>query len=477
MLTCGFVIAAAVCLTVRGGFRNACESLQDSYTHTCVTPMYTVFGSMYYDYIHDREVFTDETGRFIRTWLDGELTEAAPLSGTRKNCIIILAESLESWVLEQTVEGQELTPCLNRLLREETTLYAPRVLSQVKGGRSIDAQLMINCGLLPVEIGVYSLKYPQNTYPSLEKAMKSKYGTARAVTMTADKPMVWNQIVINKAFGFDSLLSRNNFIQDEQVGPHYRHQLGDVSLLRQCAAKIRKGEVWQDSVANLIQIVTYSGHFPFALPEHLREVGFSDTVPMRMRDYMTVAHYTDRALGQFIEELRLMKCYDNTLIMITGDHEGLVDMRSELTESNAGRGIVSDKPFVPVIILNMPTTLPTNGGDKYMVYDDSPKSVGCMRYEAVMGQIDIYPSLIDLLGLSDCEWSGLGSSIMNPSKKGLAIDAQGKVYGDEDDDESVNIHNQGSADVLKDDKQRLKDAWKVSDCIIRYDYFGISKHD
>ena len=87
---------------------------------------------------------------------------------------MILAESLESWVLEQTVEGQELTPCLNRLLKDSTTIYAPYVVSQVKGGRSIDAQLMVNTGLLPIDNGVYSLKYPHSTYPSLARAMKQK---------------------------------------------------------------------------------------------------------------------------------------------------------------------------------------------------------------------------------------------------------------------------------------------------------------
>ena len=95
-----------------------------------------------------------------------------PDSVVRRHGIIILAESLESWVLERTVEGQELTPRLNALLRDSQTIYAPHILSQVKGGRSIDAQLMINTGLLPIESGAYSLKYPHSTYPSLVRALR-----------------------------------------------------------------------------------------------------------------------------------------------------------------------------------------------------------------------------------------------------------------------------------------------------------------
>lgn len=438
--TGGLMLILGGVLSVKGGFKKAYESLQDSYTHTCVTPMYTVFGSLYYDYIRGGEVYTPEIGMQIKTWLNEhvseETTETDALVRTR--CILILAESLESWVLEESVEGQELMPYLNRLLKDSTTIYAPYVLSQVKGGRSIDAQLMINTGLLPIDNGVYSLKYPHSTYPSLVKAMKEKYGaSARAYTLTGDKPVVWNQCVIEPAFGYDALLSRADFVNDEPVGPSYRPQIGDRSLMRQIAGKIAAGEVWDDKGQTFLQCVTYSGHFPFVLPKHLQKVSFSDRFPSRMRDYMMTANYTDRAIGMFIERLKEIGAYENTLIVITGDHEGLVDMRREWCATAAGKGIVSEQPMVPLIILN------------------APKG---MRYEKVMGQIDIYPTLLQLMGLTGYWWKGLGESILSPSKQGVAIDPHGKIYGDKE--------------ILSDEEVRhLKDAWSVSDAIIRYDYF------
>ncbi|MDR1524958.1 MAG: LTA synthase family protein [Tannerella sp.] len=469
-----FVSLAAVLLLVKGGFKKSYELLQDSYTHTCGTPLYTIAGSLYYDYIRDKEVYTPETGRHIDGWLerhlasgrrsdakclqleastflpDGCAVPERPLMPERRmNCIIILAESLESWVLERTVEGQEIMPRMNRLLRDSTTLYAPNVLSQVKGGRSIDAQLMINTGLLPVDIGVYSLKYSQSFFPSLAKALEEKYGEVYACTLTADKPFVWNQSVIAPAFGYDSLVSKNHFMQDEKVGPHYRHQLGDVSLLRQCAGKINDGRVWKDG-ANLLQIVTYSGHFPFVLPDDLKEVHFSGDIPLRMRDYMTVANYTDRALGSFVEAIRSVPGFDNTLIVITGDHEGLADMRDNLCRDKAGQGIVSDAPFVPFIVLNVPPAL------RSAMQDAFDLSGAGIRYKKVMGQVDIYPTLLDLLELTDYTWRGMGRSILDPAKKGIAVNAHNAVYGDTTDVSGI---------------QHLKEAWKVSDEIIRYDYF------
>lgn len=444
-----FSAAALLTLTwAKGGFRTAYESMQGSYTHTCVTPMYTVFGTFYYDCSRDAETFTPEVERRVEAWLAADRADrmAAPAdtfaadSLRRRHVIIILAESLESWVLERTVEGQELTPRLNALLRDSLTIYAPHILSQAKGGRSIDAQLMINSGLLPIASGAYSLKYPHTTYPSLAEALRAEYGAdaVRAYALTGDKPMVWNQAIIDPALGYDSLIAKASFVNDEPVGPRYRPQIGDVALMRQIADKIVRGEVWDAHRHMLLQCVTYSGHFPFALPDRLREVRFSDRFPERMRNYMATARYTDRAIGLFVDRLRAAGVYDSTLIVITGDHEGLGEMRRAWCESAGGRGVVSDRPMVPLIILNAPRGL---------------------RVEAVGGQIDIYPTLLRLLGLRRYTWRGMGRSLTDPNRPPVAIDPHGRVYG---------LADSVSTTAL----QRMKEAWPVSDAMIRYDYLG-----
>jgi phosphoglycerol transferase MdoB-like AlkP superfamily enzyme len=284
--------------------------------------------------------------------------------------------------------------------------------------------------------------------------MKEKYaGQSKAFVMTADKPVTWNQNVIAKSFGFDSLLSKKNFIQDEKAGPHYRRQLSDVSLLRQCADKIISGETRTEG-ANIVQIVTYSGHFPFTLPDRLKELTFREQFPAMLQDYMNVARYTDKAIGMFIDEIRRNPLYENTLTVITGDHEGLMEMRDEWCGTEKGRGLVSPQPFVPLIIVNVPPSL----RPRLIANRMADPASACIRYSKVMGQIDIYPTLLDLLGLSDYEWKGMGMSILNPDKPAIALSPQGQIYGD-------------TANVAPAGIQHLKDAWQVSDAIIRYDFF------
>ncbi|WP_337941646.1 LTA synthase family protein [Parabacteroides sp.] len=428
----------AIRLWSQNGFKAAYERLQDAYLHTCNVPMYTIFGSLYYDYTCDQIVYTEDIKNDIDSWLarKTDCKSVLPHVYAKDNCVIILAESLESWVLNKTVEGQEITPNLNRILRDSSVIYAPHVLSQVKGGRSIDAQLLMCTGLLPINSGPYSIKFPESYYPSLVKAFKEKHKNARAYSLTIDKPMVWNQCIIAPVLGYDSLVSKSCFIQEEPVGS--RKQVGDRAFLRQCLSKMKKNEVWSDSGNTLVQCVTYSGHNPFILPDSLKKVFFSEDVPDVLNRYMTMANYTDRAIGEFISRLKSDKRFENTLVVIMGDHEALGTVRKELCSDPVGKNILSDKAFVPLIILNAPSN---------------------MYYGKVMGQIDVYPTLLDLLGLNDYWWKGLGESIFNPQKPDFDVDSQLNIVGD-------------TAGIPDEEVRMAKKAWEISDLIIRYDYLG-----
>ncbi len=403
--------------------------------HSCRTPMFTLFGSLYYDFLKDQEILTPDMQEKVTRWFDARQTVAYQTFEKKSpdNIILILAESFESWVLEQEVEGKEITPYLNKLLKRDDVVYAPYVLSQVKGGRSIDAQLLCNTGLLPIHTGSYSTRFPDSYYPSLVHAFKQKYKGAKAHVLTVDKHIVWNQHVIAPAFGYDGLTDRRGFIADEKVGP--RKKVGDASFLRQSADKILSGQVWDNRRNDFLQLVTYSGHAPFVLPDELKRIVFSNSYPAILSDYMSMANYTDYAIGEFINRLEQEGILENTMVIITGDHEGLADNREPLCQSAAGYGLVSDQPFTPLIVLNAPTG---------------------MRYEEVMGQIDIYPTILELAGLGGYEWKGLGQSICDPDKKPYAVSAGYEVIG--------KTENRSEAEI-----NHMREAWDISDLIIRYD--------
>lgn len=418
----------------KGSYREAYEDLMYDYP-TCGAAVYTIPGTWAYEFLSGASELTPDQRATIEKWL-GERATALPFAiEARDNCIIILCESLESWVLETTVDGIEITPNLNRLLQTDNLLYAPKVLSQVMGARSIDAQLILHTGMLPVAYGAYSSRFPHNTYMSLDKAFKEKWPGAKSMTFTVDKRTVWNVGIVAQDFGYDILLDKPNFLLDVPTGP--RGRLGDDSFLRQSAEKIASDELWPDGGHTLLQCVTYSGHTPFVIPDELKQVEFDERYPERIRNYMTVANYTDRAIGEFLALLKKNPKFDNTMIVITGDHEGVGVDRGKFMTDEATARFLSPDQFVPFIVVNSPVT---------------------MRYEGVMGQIDLYPTLLDLMGLSGYGWRGLGQSILDPSKEPYAVSPRMEVSGVQPSSAAALEHS--------------RSAYAISDMMICSDWFA-----
>lgn len=429
----GFALLLTGVNLCKGGFHKSLRSVrQSAYLCSADAPIFSVFGCIWYDITDAAEPITPEKQVEIERWLASQPKHqpADSVTEKRSNLLIVFAESLESWVLEKEVDGKEITPCLNRLLKEKSTLYAPNVLTQVKGGRSIDAQLMICSGLLPLMSGTYSSLYYDNTFYTLQKAMRwLKH--SRSYLLTIDKVSTWNQGAVARSFGTDTIISYHDFKMTEAFGTHKR--IGDASFFQQCREKIERGEVWKPGESVYMQFVTYSGHAPFKLPDHLRTITFPASIPEKAADYMTTAHYTDKAIGDFVAYLKTLPQYKETIVVIVGDHEGLASYRQELVGNPACHGLVSDKQLTPFIVLNSP--------------------VG-MRYDKFMGQIDIYPTLLNLMQLDTYRWHGLGQSILDPRKQGVAV---GSV---------MNVEGTGSDKEV----ERLKEAHTVSDYMLRYDW-------
>lgn len=347
-LGAGVVVPAvilALYLAWYGGFKNAYEDLLYD-GPTCGAAVYTIPGALLYEPLAGSAEYTPEVEAQVSEWIAQKpAPDSIPYSiNPRKNCIIILAESFESWLIGANVEGQEITPNLNRLVGEDSVFYAPYMQSQVKGARSIDAQLILHTGLLPVAYGSYSHRFPHHTYHTLDKAFKENRGEG-AVTgsFTVDKRTVWNAGIVAQDFGYDVLLDKPAWVNDVKTGP--RHRLGDDSFLRQGYQKLAGEEVWKDGEAALIQLVTYSGHTPFIIPDNLKALTFSDRIPERLRNYMQVANYTDRAIGAFVDSVRSNPKFANTMIVITGDHEGIGADRAEFVKDKDVAQWLSSEQF------------------------------------------------------------------------------------------------------------------------------------
>lgn len=450
-----------------GGFRQRIKDMRrNAYQYGNVVPNFTVFGSLLYDITTINPKMTPAEKSSIDSFIAATPPVPDINAAPRKNVVFILVESLESWPLETVVEGHEITPNLNRLLTDSTTLYAPHVLTQVRSGRSIDGQLIYFTGLLPMLAGVYSTEHPDNTYPSLQKAMRQFHGTT-AWLVTSDKIQTWNQEGAAKAFGVEKMLSRGDFRMEEASGKHKR--MGDRALMRQLVEKMKSGEVWPKGENVFLQVVTFTSHTPFKIDDSLKGVRFTGDIPELMNDYMTSVHYTDEAIGILLDYLKSRPDYKDTMIVIVGDHEGLANGRGELVASRAGKGVVSPWQLTPFIVVNSPV------GGKYM---------------PVMGQVDIYPTMLSLLNLGSYDWHGLGRSIFDPERRPVAVGSRMDIMKGTPEWRAsapasgtqtwfapmpsgfVTYDFVEAETESRNQLRRAQDAHETSDLILQYNYFG-----
>lgn len=387
----------------RGGTMKQISELSGRYYAAAVVPMYSLGGFLAHDYVKGTEKLTPENEKKVTDWLSQHNQEVTPYYSdiiriereSKKNLVLILCESLESWPIGKTIEGQELTPNLNKLIADSTSFYAPNVVTQVGSGRSIEAQLLILAGLLPMKNKVYSYETGNNTFFTIPKAMKER--GANTYLLSCDKPYVWNQNVVARAFGIDTLIDGRNFKINERVGPARR--LSDGSFMTQIAEKMKKGEVWKEGTPAFVMMVTYSGHNPFILPDNLRKVSFQGDYPEIIKNYMATANYTDNALGDFIEYLKSRPDWEDTMVVITGDHEGLATDRKAAISNPESAKFVDSEQHTPLIILNSPVA---------------------GRYEGQLGEVDVYSTLYDLMKFDTYPWKGMGRSIFDPGFSGKA---------------------------------------------------------
>lgn len=426
---------------LKGGFVRSYESFNNANVFSCTTPVYTLAGKLLHDYLKSSTPLSEAEKADVEQWMASTPPlEAADSVKSREltSVVFILCESLESWVIDRSVGSKEITPNLNRLIADSTALYFSHVMSQVADGRSIDGQLLLLSGLKPLQSGAWSTDFATNTFYTLPRAMKELRGT-RNYLLTVDKDVTWNQRSVARSFGIDTLLHRDCWVNDQPVGS--RRKLGDRSFFNQIAGKMDAGEVWPEGERAFIQIVTYSGHNPYRLPQELKLADFSGDYPERIADYMTMANFTDAAIGSLVDYLKARPDYANTLIVITGDHEGLSSDRSIIDSSPAASWLGDAGRYTPLIVLNSPVA---------------------GRSDATIGQVDVYPTLLSLLGLEQYPWHGAGESAIPLGRVAYAVGNNLEIEGD-------------TAGI---DPARLRhaiDARRISDLILRHDLLNASR--
>ena len=309
--------------------------------------------------------------------------------GKNKNVIIIQAEALQSFVIGQKINGKEVTPNLNSLIKK--SMYFKNSYHQTGQGNTSDAEFLANCSLYPLPSGSVYIRYSGNEYDSLGKKLrKDGYDTS---VFHAHEPSFWNRYSIYPKIGFNHFYSKNDFKLDEIIGMG----LSDESFFAQSLEKIKSMKRPFYSF-----IITLSGHYPYDIPKKYREMNLEKFEGTELGNYVHAMHYFDKSLGGFIKSLEDEGLWEDTIFVVYGDHDARISNKEELS-SFLGREIsnadIDDIKYKVPMLIHL------------------PENQGAGLYTQAVGQIDIAPTLLDLLGISSDKSYMMGNNMLGNDNK------------------------------------------------------------
>lgn len=345
-----------------------------------------------------------------------------------KNLIAIQVESLENFVINREVYGQEITPNLNKLLSE--SLYFDNIYEQNNSGTSSDADLLVNTSIFPVRENTTFFSYPWTSYNTLQNLLNNKGYTT--ISTHAELPGSWNWAEPHKSFGASKMWDIGVYNKDEIIGPG----LSDESYLKQTAEKLTK-----ETDPFFTFVATVTSHGPFEMPDDKKYLDIPKELDENMMGaYFQSIRYTDEAIGKFLEELEKNNQLDNTVIMIYGDHCGVHKFYEDDIQDTPLEGDwwKDNQKKIPFIIYS--------------------KGLEPEVISKAGGQSDFLPTISYLLGIdrSEFENSSMGRVLVN-TERDAAILNDGSIMGTPKDEKEIN---------------HLNDTFKIADLIIEKNYFG-----
>lgn len=342
-----------------------------------------------------------------------------------KNVIFLQIESLEDFVINQKVYGQEITPNLNKLINK--SLYFNNIYEQNNGANSIDADMLASTGLLTLGDSVTFLTHPEVKYNSIQRILsRNGYQTAGS---HAEKAGDWGWAEAHKsALGTEVLWSIRDYIEDEYVG----FGLSDESLYRQFLEKIQT--LNQPFFA---MIPTLTSHGPFDINEKYRELNLPEELDENeLGGYFQSIHYADKQIGTLIKNLEDKGLIENTVVVIYGDHGGVHKYYMNTVEK-----VEMDGDWWKEYEMQIPL----------IIYGEDLPS---RQIETVGGHMDITPTVLYLLGL-DNENTFMGRNLLNTNRNATVIKG-GTIKGTVSSEE---------------ERKNLEEAYKISEYIIKNNYF------
>jgi lipoteichoic acid synthase len=361
----------------------------------------TNMGIFYFHYVDSKKFITDNyftdknlTKSDIETitnYFNSKKTSGEKYKGIAKgkNLIVVQVEALQQFVINRELYGQEITPNLNNFINKSA--YFDNFYYQIGGGNTSDAEFLANTSLYPLKDGAVNFRYPANYYQSTAKQLKRQgYNT---YAFHANTGSFWNRSTMFKSLGFDYFFTNKQFSLDDEIG----WGLTDNSFFRQSLEKIDMSKPFYSF------LITLSSHFPYNYFDDYKGIDVRNHDGTFFGDYIKSMKYADQAIGSLFEDLKKRGLFENSVIVIYGDHFGIPKNKS--------------KELLEMLNINF-NEFDWTMLQKTPCFISFPGLVDFGKHETICGEIDILPTVANLMGF-DVPYA-MGKDLFN-TKESFAI--------------------------------------------------------
>ena len=402
-----------------------------------------------------------------------------------KNILVIHAESIQNWLIDEKINGVEITPNLNRLSKEG--MYFSNFHSQESVGTSSDTEFTFSTSLLPVTSGTVFVSYWDRDYSySTANLLKDKgYYT---FSMHGNNCSMWNRNNMHGKLGYDKFYCYTSAYEiDDVIGLG----LSDKSFFRQSVDIIKEIDKENDKFYGVLLMLT--NHTPwsdisdistFDVTMHYNdpetgEEKIADYLEgTTIGDYIKSANYADAAIGEFINGLDEAGILDDTVIVIYGDHDAKIKASEYVRYYNYDpvTDEIKDSESEDYKMIDY-YTYELNRAVPFIIWTKNNQY--SMNVTEVMGMYDVQPTLGNMFNfynpyaIGHDIFSITDNVVIFPNSNWLT----NKMYYNSQKDEGValSLSEPVSADYITNYNMIAEKKISISDKIIVYDLFYKTK--
>ncbi|MBR3118746.1 MULTISPECIES: LTA synthase family protein [Oceanobacillus] len=349
-----------------------------------------------------------------------------------KNVIFINAESLQQFVINNEVNGEEVTPFLNSLTEDEDTYYFENFYEQTGQGNTSDSEFLIENSLYPLSRGAVFFTHGGNEYHALPEIIKEEGYTSSV--LHANNKSFWNRDGMYKSLEIDHFYDEAAYeiTNENTVG----WGLKDKPFFEQSIKYLQSMEQ-----PFYTKFITLTNHFPFELEEDDTSIEPYDSNSNTLNNYFPAVRYMDEALEDFFDQLKEAGIYEDSIIIIMGDHIGIS------ANHNRAMSMYLDKeeitPYDQVQLQRVPMFIhiPGDGNGKVM--------------SEVTGQIDMKPTILSLLGIEAEDDLYFGNDVFADERKGYIALRNGDFISDDYISTYGMCYDRETGEPIEEDSEEL----------------------